>query len=109
MRAAEALVICIVQAAKERDSAVIRKARSKQTIRIASVIPGSEINICNPRIVERLLSRNIQHRHLFSVVYSRLLGVVALFVICFNLAHDVRRQVFHHRFRISFKEVLTVE
>ena len=109
MRASEALIICIVQAAKERDSTVICKARSKQTIRIASVIPGSKINICNPRIVERLLCRNIQHRHLFSIVYSRLLGVVALFIIRFNLAHDVRRQVFHHRFRISFKEVFAVD
>ena len=109
VRTAEALIICIVQAAKERYSAVIRKARSKQTIGIAPFIADSEVNICNPRIIERLLCRNIQHRHLFPVVYARLLSVVALFVIRFNLAYDVRRQVFHHRFGISFEEVFTID
>ena len=67
------------------------------------------VEVRHPRLVQFALGRDVEHGSLFTVVDTRLFGVIALLVVSLNLAHEFGGQVLHSRFGIALEEVLTID
>ncbi len=107
--AVKSAVVDVVCRAIERDTRALGEACRENASRIPVLGSVSKVDVVHPRGFQLLLGRDVEHGGLLAVVDTRLLGIVALLVVCLYLADPVDRQVLHRDFRVALEEVLTVD